>query len=309
MNEQVCTDSWAHGARKEENALQKGEAPQVASDEACCNEKKEIHICCAPDASSGLRRGVECVCGRVYVEQKKGRQLWLKPEQFLKRKQYQKEKLDRWRKANAEKVRATRAAWVARNKEKVAQYKRAAYRRHSEKIKKRIAEWKKRNPGCHEKLRITWRNYWRRNRDRINKYQSERVKKLRLGPLGDAYREKRRQSRKRLFENNPQARIANAMRARVKVAIVGSVKSDTTENLLGCSFEFARMWIESKWNPGMSWENYGTKGWHIDHIKPCASFDLTDPKQQALCFHFLNLQPLWAIENLKKSDKHETMLN
>lgn len=54
----------------------------------------------------------------------------------------------------------------------------------------------------------------------------------------------------------------------------------------------------------MSWENYGFYGWHIDHIKPCSKFDLTDPKQQEQCFHYSNLQPLWAIENFKKSDKY-----
>lgn len=53
----------------------------------------------------------------------------------------------------------------------------------------------------------------------------------------------------------------------------------------------------------MTWENYGE--WHIDHIKPCASFDLNDPEQQKLCFHYTNLQPMWAKENQKKADKLE----
>jgi DNA/RNA endonuclease G (NUC1) len=53
----------------------------------------------------------------------------------------------------------------------------------------------------------------------------------------------------------------------------------------------------------MNWENYGKNGWHIDHIIPCASFDLTDPKQQKNCFHYTNLQPLWAADNIRKSDK------
>ncbi len=62
----------------------------------------------------------------------------------------------------------------------------------------------------------------------------------------------------------------------------------------------------------MSWENYG-KGdngrgmqeWHIDHIKPCASFDLSKPEQQKLCFNYTNLQPLWAEENMKKGGRNE----
>jgi len=53
--------------------------------------------------------------------------------------------------------------------------------------------------------------------------------------------------------------------------------------------------------PGQSFENYGT-AWHVDHIRPCASFDLSDPEQQRQCFHFTNLQPLWDEINLEKSD-------
>lgn len=52
----------------------------------------------------------------------------------------------------------------------------------------------------------------------------------------------------------------------------------------------------------MSWDNWSIKGWHIDHIRPCSSFDPSDPAQVKECFHFYNLQPLWVIENLKKSD-------
>ena len=53
----------------------------------------------------------------------------------------------------------------------------------------------------------------------------------------------------------------------------------------------------------MTWKNYGRNGWHIDHILPCSSFDLTDPEQRRKCFHYTNLQPLWEIDNIRKSDK------
>lgn len=59
--------------------------------------------------------------------------------------------------------------------------------------------------------------------------------------------------------------------------------------------------IESLFWPGMSWRNQGR--WHLDHIKPCASFNLNDPAQQAACFHWSNWQPLWADDNLIKSDR------
>jgi hypothetical protein len=53
----------------------------------------------------------------------------------------------------------------------------------------------------------------------------------------------------------------------------------------------------------MTWENWALDGWHIDHIRPCCSFDLTDPEQQKKCFHYSNLQPLWAEENWSKGGK------
>ena len=78
-------------------------------------------------------------------------------------------------------------------------------------------------------------------------------------------------------------------------------KHGTTIKLLGCNINELRFYLEGKFIDGMSWDNYGE--WHIDHIRPCASFDLTDPEQQKKCFHYTNLQPLWAEDNLSKGDK------
>ena len=78
-------------------------------------------------------------------------------------------------------------------------------------------------------------------------------------------------------------------------------KSCKTMELTGCSLEDLTKHLESKFTEGMTWENYGQ--WHIDHIRPCASFNLEDPEEQKKCFHWTNLQPLWAADNLKKSDK------
>jgi hypothetical protein len=80
-----------------------------------------------------------------------------------------------------------------------------------------------------------------------------------------------------------------------------SKKYDRSEKLLGCSWEEFINYIESKFTNGMTWENRGKKGWHLDHIRPCASFDLSDPEQQKECFHYTNLQPMWQPENQSKS--------
>lgn len=82
----------------------------------------------------------------------------------------------------------------------------------------------------------------------------------------------------------------------------GVRKSNRTAALIGCSIDELRACLEKQFKPGMSWENYGPV-WHVDHIKPCVSFDLTKPEQQRECFHFSNLQPLFAEDNLKKGCK------
>lgn len=79
-----------------------------------------------------------------------------------------------------------------------------------------------------------------------------------------------------------------------------SVKQGGAFRFVGCSAPELRAHLEKQFTPGMSWANYGA--WHIDHITPCASFDLTDEQQVHACFNWRNLQPLWALENILKSD-------
>ena len=72
--------------------------------------------------------------------------------------------------------------------------------------------------------------------------------------------------------------------------------------MVGCSVEFLRRYIEAKFEAGMSWDNYGE--WHVDHIRPCASFDLSDKEQVIQCFNWRNLQPMWASENIRKGSNY-----
>jgi hypothetical protein len=97
-------------------------------------------------------------------------------------------------------------------------------------------------------------------------------------------------------------RLADSLRSRITKVLKQNKKSKHTMELIGCSIEQFRKHLEKQFVDGMSWDNYGFYGWHIDHIKPCSSFDLSNPEQQKLCFHYTNLQPLWAKDNLKKSD-------
>jgi hypothetical protein len=81
------------------------------------------------------------------------------------------------------------------------------------------------------------------------------------------------------------------------------LKSGSAVRDLGCSFEKLKRHLESQFQPGMTWKNYGLHGWHIDHIKPLVLFDLTNRKQFLEACNYKNLQPLWAKENLSKKGK------
>jgi hypothetical protein len=105
-------------------------------------------------------------------------------------------------------------------------------------------------------------------------------------------------------------KLKNNLRKRIWDALRGDFKSEHTMELIGCSIEFLKKHLTKHFKLGMSWQNYGAgwngkgmKEWHVDHIKPCANFDLSKPEEQRKCFNYTNLQPLWAKENIKKDDK------
>lgn len=101
------------------------------------------------------------------------------------------------------------------------------------------------------------------------------------------------------YQNDTSFKVEMLLRSRINQAIRGYRKSKSTTQLLGCSINQLKEHLEKQFKSGMSWDNYGT--WHIDHIKPRCSFDLSKPKEQKKCFHYSNLQPLWAEENFKKN--------
>lgn len=113
-----------------------------------------------------------------------------------------------------------------------------------------------------------------------------------------------RRNRRRKAEPGFKLKHVLGCRLRKVMKRTSAKKCAGTLRLLGCSVEQFRSYLESQFKPGMTWENYGSV-WHIDHIKPCAKFNLLDPEQQRLCFHWSNMQPLFALENRHKSDKYE----
>jgi hypothetical protein len=105
-----------------------------------------------------------------------------------------------------------------------------------------------------------------------------------------------------------QFKLRKNLRGRLWLALAGKNKSASTLRLLGCTIEHLKSHLESQFTEGMSWDNYGLQGWEVDHIISIKSFDLTDPAQQRECFHFSNLQPLWAEDNRSKGAKLETVV-
>jgi hypothetical protein len=100
-----------------------------------------------------------------------------------------------------------------------------------------------------------------------------------------------------------QHRLRKNLRRRLSAALKGNYKTGSAIKDLGCSIEFFKSYLESKFQQNMNWDNYGFYGWHIDHIKPLWSFDLTNPIELRQAVHYTNLQPLWAIDNYKKKNK------
>mgnify|MGYP003342197965 FL=1 len=106
---------------------------------------------------------------------------------------------------------------------------------------------------------------------------------------------------KRLNKRNKidiQFRLSNNLRARIREALKNNQKAGSAVRDLGCSIEQFKEYIASKFANGMTWDNYGE--WHLDHIKPLATYNLSDRQQFLEACHYTNYQPLWAKDNLSK---------
>lgn len=154
-------------------------------------------------------------------------------------------------------------------------YAREWQRKNRRKCWGYVKKYRLKNKARYDAILAEWKKL---HRDRVNKHARD-------------YRQRHKQ--------DIQFRLRQSLRSRIKQALSrGIKKSGRTLELIGCPVGFLKTRLEHLFKPGMSWENYGL--WQIDHIRPCSSFDLSDPNQQEQCFHFSNLQPLWASENRKK---------
>jgi hypothetical protein len=223
---------------------------------------------------------------------------WRKEYRQLNRKRdYTTAKL--WKARNKERVNARRRELHVLNPEKMRIYHRNRYYADREKAQERARESSKKRRTIHRTKHLEYRRKYReQNKDKVNVTHRRWTEENR-----EEVRRKRRIYLQALLKNNPEYKLLHYMRNRVKAILKGERKCARTLVLLGTTIEHLKKHFESQFRDGMSWENYGLTGWHIDHIKPCASFDLTNLEEQKRCFHYTNLQPLWWWENLAKADK------
>lgn len=173
--------------------------------------------------------------------------------------------------------------WKAKNKDKVQAYRKEYWMLHKDQENNNRNRWVLANPD-------RWKELQKLDQDKHGK-----ARRIRRRPKLLAYQNKR-------YKTDENYRIEKRLRAGLNQALrkVKVSKRTSLINLLGCSVEDTKRHIEAKFTVGMTWDNI-----HIDHIRPCCSFDLTDETQQKQCFHYTNLQPLFASDNLKKSGKWE----
>jgi len=211
------------------------------------------------------------------------------PERKKKRKIYnQKYSID-----NKDKLLEQKKEYYIANKGKILEYNHSYYKTNREDILayKRV--------------------YWEDNKIYVSSIikKSRDKKKEKYSQDAKIYyqlsKQKISQRQKARYNSDTYFRLSSSLRARVQQSVRANSNTQKTKELLGCSIVYLKQYLEQHFIENMSWDNYGYYGWHIDHIKPCASFDLTNPEEQKQCFHYTNLQPLWAYDNLSKGAKYE----
>lgn len=190
---------------------------------------------------------------------------------------------------NKEKINLSLKNYRTENREKVLLIKKKHYIKNKDVILKQKRDYYSNNlPLIKEGLELrkhrikkTRQNYYYSNKDKIFKNIKSRK------------------------ENDLNFKLASNCRSRIIDALkrTNNKKNSKTVEILGCSIEYLRKHLESKFQEGMTWDNYGFYGWHMDHIIPLSKFDLTKEKELKKACHYTNIQPLWANDNFKKSDK------
>ena len=185
------------------------------------------------------------------------------------------------------------------NKKQIKLKRKKHYLKNSE--KKKLYQNQYRLDNLSE-IKIKKQEYADKNKIKIAEYQKEYLQ---------THKEERNKKSRKRYSEDINFKILINLRNRINAVLKGNSKSKSTLELLGCTIHALRKHLQNQFTRGMNWDNCGLDGWEIDHIKPCASFDLSDPTQQKQCFFYKNLQPLWGEDNRSKADKilgkHDTI--
>ena len=161
-------------------------------------------------------------------------------------------------------------------------------------------KWRDKNPEWVYNRQKKWRD---ENRELANEMKRNWLSKNpeKRKEYRENYKPRKREQRKERRNNDPIFNLTNRMRGRLRkyLTILNITKKNKTFEIVGCSPQFLKEHLEKQFVDGMTWENRSE--WHIDHIIPLSSAK-TEEELYKLC-HYTNLQPLWAEENLKKSNK------
>ena len=227
-----------------------------------------------------------------------------KKEEFVKENSITETKTDStpkdWRDITDPKLRkkmrqkAYHKAWYEDNKDIVLKKQKKYTDENKDKRKVYIKNWCIKNK---DKIKLKKAQYYIENKDVISKRIKTYVENNK-----DMVRHRKNKYERKKTKDDIQFRIGKNLRRRLRNALNNKTKSGSALKDLGCTIESFKAYLESKFQPGMTWNNYGYDGWHIDHIKPLSSFDLTNRKQFLEACHYTNLQPLWKQDNLTKSD-------
>jgi hypothetical protein len=195
---------------------------------------------------------------------------------------------------NKKKHNAYNKKYYKENKKMFQKKCKEYYKKNAKKLKQKAKEYRKKN---HEKIKAYDRFRFIRDRDKRIKISKKYYIKNRKNLIKKAVKYVTNRLKK-----DPSFRLIRNLRRRTLYALKGRDKSDKTMNLLGVTnIEIVWQHLEKSFKPGMTRKNHGK--WHVDHILPCASFDLSKPEEQIKCFHYTNLQALWAHENLSKGNR------
>jgi hypothetical protein len=175
----------------------------------------------------------------------------------------------KWRQLNKEKVKVQKQRYLKKYHQKNLDRGKKYRENNKEKVIERSDKWRKENPDYHS-------TYYQKNKEKI--HEQILIKK----------------------KNDPIFKLKSHYRSKLN-KILGSNKNKKTFEIIGCTSHQLKEHLESQFTHGMCWENHGLFGWHIDHIIPLSSVN-TEEKLYKLC-HYTNLQPLWAKDNLIKSNK------